>query len=133
MPPEGDPFLIAAAPERSALVINFHNAVGNQTPYNLTIRVTTQNGLKANATIPVKANITAGELRDVVYAALKNTKGLDVEWTSDDRLIVYGTKNDQLTQIRFDANVQQVNLIRGSTVPTGNITPKLNINGSDQR
>jgi hypothetical protein len=134
VPPVGDPFLVAAPVERASLVVNFKSAGGNLLAYNITVKVETQTGGKANATFTVPANATAGELRDAVYAALKDIKGIEVDMSSDDRLIVHGMKDDQMVRVRFDGNaIQQLNAIRGIPVPGGNSTPKLNINGTDKR
>lgn len=134
VPRIGGPIFVMAPAERSALTIDFKNAGGNPVVYKLTVKVETQNGgTIANVDFNVPANATAGQIRDAVSAALDGVKGLDVRLSSDDRLIVFGTKTDQLTRVRFDGTaIQQLNAIKSIPVPGGNVTPKLNINGLDK-
>ena len=133
VPRIGDPFFVMAPAERSALTVDFKNAGGNLLAYKLTVKVETQSGTIANVDFQVPASATAGQIRDAVSAALDGVKGLEVKLSSDDRLIVYGTKNDQLVRVRFDGTaVQQLGAIKAIAVPGGTVTPKLNINGADK-
>src|SRR5262249_40738338 len=100
VPPVGDPFIVADAPQRSQLTIDFKDAGGNPLAYNLTVKVETQSGTIADKTFQVPATTSAG-LRDSVYGVLKDIKGLEVEWISDTRLIVKGTKDNQLKRVQF--------------------------------
>ena len=133
VPPVGDPFLVAAQVERAALNVDFKNAGGNATAYKMTVKVETQNGEKANVSFNVPAMTTAAQLRDLVAAALKDKKGIEVEKSGDDRLSFFGTKDDQLVRVRFDGvNLQQITAMTGKAVAAGNVTPKLNLKGVDK-
>lgn len=128
----GQQFFVAAPPERTALVIDFTGAGNNPLAYDIRIRVETQAGNQADITFNVGANTSAGTLRDLIYTVLKD-KGLDVEKSGDARLTVQSkNKNDHLVSVRFDANVLQINEIKGRGVNIPLVTPKLNINGANK-
>ena len=111
-------------------VVEFKNAGGNAAAYKLTVTVVSQTGTKADVFFPVKAKITAGELRDVVRAALKDVKGIEVEPDGDDRLRVKAAKNEKLLSVRFAGSaLQQHTSLKGYPVGKGGITLNLKMKG----
>jgi hypothetical protein len=104
-------------------IVDFKNAGENVAAYKLTVTVVTQRGVKANIDFPVPVAISAGELRDAVYAALKDCRGIEVKLIGDDLLRVKGTKNDRLMRLRIDGNVlQQLNSLKEYPVVIASIT-----------
>ena len=111
-------------------VVEFKNAGENAAAYKLTVTVVATTGTKADVFFPVKANITAGLLRDSVYGVLKDCKGIEVEPDGDDRLRVKAAQNEKLLWVRFNGSaLQQHTSLRGYPVGEGGITLELKMKG----
>lgn len=114
-------------------VIDFRNAGENAAAYKLTVTVVTAKGIQADIDFTVPADSSAGLLRDAVYAALDDCKGLEVKMIGDDRLRVKAVKNGKLLCVHLDATaLQQVTSRKGCPVGTGAITLKLKMKADDK-
>jgi hypothetical protein len=130
-PPVGDAFIVAAAPKRTSLSVDF-SAAGNTTAYELTIWVYLDGLNRTDVTITVSANTTGPGLRDAVWAALKD-EGIDVTMSGEGRLVFQGTAANQFKMVRFNATSTAINNLKvAESTAVGNIAPKLNINGTDK-
>lgn len=114
-------------------IVDFKNAGENAAAYKFTGTVVTQTGIKADIDFTVPADTSAGLLRDAVYAALEDVKGLEVKMIGDDCLSVKGVKNAKLLCVRLDgAAIQQVTSLKGCPAAPGNISLKLKMKADDK-
>jgi hypothetical protein len=95
-------------------VVDFKNAGENPAAYKITVTVVTQTGIQADIDFDVPADTSAGLLRDAVYAALKDCKGIEVKMIGDDLLRVKAVKNGKLLCVRLDGvALQQHTSLKG--------------------
>ena len=133
VPLVGDPFLVAAPPKVAALNVNLSTYNSSGFNHTLTVQYKLADNTTESIDIPIAGGTAATDVRNLVYSVLKDAK-LDVTPLEGSRLLVKGTTNSQISEIRFTVNNPPVlwkGPSSGGKIPTGQITPKLFVNGTE--